>query len=80
MGADLEPLGTGPWEGEPWELAQPLWSQAVVVMGVLGWGEWSPADDAATAVAAASRAAPGEDKRAIRAPAQTEKELVQKQM
>lgn len=58
MGADPEHLGTGPWEVQPVELAQPLWSQAAVVMGVLGQGEWSPVDAAATAVVAALRAAP----------------------
>lgn len=45
-------------------------------MGVLGQGGWSPVDAAATAVVAALRAAPGEDKRGIKAPAQTEKDLV----
>lgn len=80
MGADPEPLGTGPWEGEPVALAPPLRSQAEVVMGVLGQGGWSPVDAAATAVVAASGAAPGGDQRGISAPAQTEKELVQEQL
>lgn len=68
MGAGPEHLGTGPWGvvEEPVELAQPPWSQAVVVMGALGQVGRSPVDAAATAAVAASRAAPGERQKGMR--------------
>lgn len=63
VGDGPEHLGIGPWGAvaEPVELAQPPWSQAVVVMAGLEQVGRNPVDAAATAaVAAASKAAPGE--------------------
>lgn len=63
VGAGPEHLGTGPWGAvvEPVELAQPQWSQAAVVTAVPEQVGQNPVDAAATAaVAAASKAAPGE--------------------
>lgn len=61
VGDGPEHLGIGPWGAvaEPVELAQPPWSQAVVVMAGPEQVGWNPVDAAATAaVAAASKAAP----------------------